>query len=339
MVETLSVSLSGPAFSLLLYENVRTKFDQEGFLLGEIIKKKTNSITDNDEQVTKIDIRIKVNSTIPCPKLAYFYDAAGRIDGKTINSFLGNLRKNQVKVIAWYKFKHSNAFKMTIREKIVHKQLSQFFAPTHPELFTCCLLTTNSSLNGSTHLYSQTFLRYIEPTYQMLPMHIINLSDPNNLYKSVEPTSDTFNTLVKSLRIERRETQGINVITEINKDLQKHTEDVAMKLAEAEKKYADLQDEILMLQEKLKMKQINNDVIMVEVNKNDSIVENGSGEDINSDGESNIEITKGARGRKQNVRTPITRNSSRSPVKADITLDNIVCSRTRSRNTNSTGKK
>ncbi|KAI4458728.1 abraxas family member [Holotrichia oblita] len=347
MVETLSVSLSGPAFSLLLYENVRTKYDQEGFLLGEIIEKKTNSITDNDEQVTKIDRIIKINSPIPCPKLGYFYDAAGQTDEKKIQTFLGSTRTNRTKVIAWYKFKHTNAFKMTIREKIVHKQLSQYFVPDQPELFTCCLLTTNSSVSGSTHLYSQTFLRYIEPSYQMLPMHIVNLSDSNNSHKSIEPTSETFNSLVKSLRLDQKKMQGINVITQINEELQKRTEDVATQLAEAEKKYFELQEEVLGLQEKLKLKLMSNDVNMIEVDKNDrvDIVENGSGDDVvNSDCGSSIEsfseVTKGNRGRKKSIRTSATRNSSRSPVKVEVNVDNIISNRTRNRTlTPSTGQK
>lgn len=233
---------------------------------------------------------------------------------------------------------------MTIREKIIHKQLSQYFVPDQPELFTCCLLTTNSSVSGSTHLYSQTFLRYIEPTYQMLPMRIVNLSDSNNSYKSIEPTSETFNTLVKSLRIDQKKTQGINVITQINEELQKRTEDVATQLAEAEKRYFELQEEVLELQEKLKLKQMSNDVNMIEVDKNDrvEIVENGSGDDVvNSDSiESFSEVTKGGRGRKKSTRTVTTRNSSRSPVKVEVNVDNIISNRTRNRTlTPSTGQK
>ncbi|KRT79137.1 hypothetical protein AMK59_8182, partial [Oryctes borbonicus] len=337
MVETLSVSLSGPAFSLLLYETARTRYDQEGFLLGEIIEKKTNTITDNEEQITKIDRTIKINSPVSCPKLGYFYDAAGRIDEKKINSFLGGVKAHQMKVIAWYKFKHTNAFKMTIREKIVHKQLSQLFEPMQPELFTCCLLTTNSSLSGSTHLYSQTFLRYLEPTYQMLPMHIVNLSDSNNLYKSVDPTSESFNSLVKSLRIDRKKMQGINVITQINKELQTQTENVAAKLAEAEKIYFKLHEEILELEEKVKLKQRNNVINMTNINKPDSlsIVENGDGEDLlTSDSEnmieSSLEVMKSGRGRKKSTRTPSKRNSSRSPIKYDVNID-IIGTRARNR--------
>ncbi|GJQ86234.1 Pez [Trypoxylus dichotomus] len=340
MVETLSVSLSGPAFSLLLYENVRTRYDQEGFLLGEIIEKKTNTITDNDEQITKIDRTIKINSAIPCPKLGYFYDAAGRIDEKKINSFLGGVKAHQMKVIAWYKFKHTNAFKMTIREKIVHKQLSQFFEPTQPELFTCCLLTTDSSARGSTHLYSQTFLRYIEPTYQMLPMHIVNLSDSNNLYKSVDPISESFTSLVKSVRIDRKKMQGINVITQINEELQKRTENTAAKLAEAEKRYFELYEEITELEKKVKQKQMNNDVNLITIDGTEdmSIVENGAGEnllnsDLGSMREESPEIAKAGRGRKKGIRTPTKRNSSRSPVKADINAESIG---TRARNRTAT---
>lgn len=299
--------------------------------MGEIIEKKTNTITDNDEQVTKIDRIIKVNSAIPCSTLSYFYDAVGHIDEKKINNYLGNQKSNQVRVVAWYKFKRSNGFKMTVREKIVHKQLSQSFAQNHPELFACCLLTTNSSLNGSTHLYSQTFLRYLEPTYQMLPMHIVNLSDPNNCYKSVESISDTFNKLVKSLRIDRRKTQGLNIITQINEELQRRTEQIASTLGDSEKTFFDLQEEIKLLKEKVAFKEMNKDDEMTDLDNdttsNPLIVENGSTDDNTVEEQSEPVCGTSNRGRKKGNHSMPKRNASRSPVKVDN--DNTNRSRTR----------
>ncbi|KAG5895533.1 hypothetical protein JTB14_010677 [Gonioctena quinquepunctata] len=56
MFTPISVSLSGPAFSFLLYENSKCRFQQEGFLLGEIVHKETKTITDNDQQQVNIKI-------------------------------------------------------------------------------------------------------------------------------------------------------------------------------------------------------------------------------------------------------------------------------------------
>lgn len=273
---------------------------------------------------------------MPCPKLAYFYDAAGQIDTDKIDNLLGNQKTNQVKIVAWYKYKHSNAFKMTIREKIVHKRLCQHYAVSNPELFACCLLTTNSSQNGSTHLYSQTFLRYIEPTYQMIPMHIVNLSDPNDSYRSAEPQSRHFIDLTKSLGVDKKRTRGINVVMQMNEELQNCTEKVAEELAEAEKKYYDLQEEVKALQEKLKQKQMlkNANTLVEDKTTSQNTIENGNSEDL-LDGENvkddSEEVTKGKRGLRKTPTARRGRNSSRSPVNHDINLDNVLNSRTRGR--------
>ncbi|XP_018574508.1 BRISC complex subunit FAM175B-like [Anoplophora glabripennis] len=253
MFTPVSVSLSGPAFSFLLYENSKSRFQQEGFLLGEIVHKETKTITDNDQQQINISRTIKINSMMPCPQPHYFYNGLGKIDRDKIREFLGN---QFTKVVAWYKYQRISSFKFTLKDKILHKQLQDFFN-IPPELFTCCLLINEVSDNGSTHLYSQAFMRCNNTIYDKLPVHIPNLSEPNNTYKSSEPSSATFNKIINDLKIDRKNTQGLVVINKIQNALQKHIDTVIENLSEAEKYLHSLEEEIKQLEIMQKLKKLN----------------------------------------------------------------------------------
>lgn len=57
--------------------------------MGEVTEKETKTITDNDQEMVKVEKIIKVNCAIPCPHNGYFYDYTGRINTEKIKSFLG----------------------------------------------------------------------------------------------------------------------------------------------------------------------------------------------------------------------------------------------------------
>ncbi|KAJ8937383.1 hypothetical protein NQ318_015463 [Aromia moschata] len=259
MFTPVSVSLSGPAFSFLLYENSKCRFQQEGFLLGEIVRKETKTITDNDQQQVNISRTVKVNSMMPCPQPHFFYNGVGKIDKDKIREFLGGQFH---KVVAWYKYQRITSFKFTLRDKLVHKQLTELFEVS-PELFTCCLLINEVSDNGSTHLYSQAFMRYHNGVYDRLSVHIPNLSEPNNTYKSSEPASDTFNKILNDLKIEKKSTQG----------LVKHIDTVIEDLSEAEKYLHELEEDVRQLEIMEKLKKLN-DVDVEEPEETSRISEN-----------------------------------------------------------------
>lgn len=190
---------------------------------------------------------------MPCPQPHYFYNGLGKIDRDKIREFLGN---QFTKVVAWYKYQRISSFKFTLRDKILHKQLQDFF-DISPELFTCCLLINEVSDNGSTHLYSQAFMRCNNTVYDKLPVHIPNLSEPNNTYKSSEPSSTTFNKIINDLKIDRKSTQGLVVINKIQNALQKHIDTVIGNLSEAEKYLHSLEEEIRQLEIMQKLKKLN----------------------------------------------------------------------------------
>ncbi|KAJ8985694.1 hypothetical protein NQ317_014343 [Molorchus minor] len=253
MVTPVSVSLSGPAFSFLLYENSKCRFQQEGFLLGKIIRKETKTITDNDQQQVNVSITVKINSVMPLPQTHYFYNGVGKVDEHKLREFLGNQFDT---VVAWYKYQKISSFKFTLRNKTIHRQLTELFKIS-PELFTCCLLINEISDNGSTHLYSQAFMRYHNGVYDKLSIHIPNLSEPNNTYKESEPASDTFNKILKDLKIDKNNAQGLVVISKIQSAVQKHVDTVIKDLSEAEKYLHELEEEVKQLEMMKKLKQLN----------------------------------------------------------------------------------
>ncbi|KAJ8928396.1 hypothetical protein NQ314_019061 [Rhamnusium bicolor] len=277
MFTPVSVSLSGPAFSFLLYENSKCRFQQEGFLLGEIVHKETKTITDNDQQQVNISRTIKINSIMPCPQPHYFYNEIGKIDSDKIKKFLGNQFN---KVVAWYKYQRISSFKFTLRDKILHKQLRDLFEIS-PELFTCCLLINEASDNGSTHLYSQAFMRCNNNIYDKLPIHIPNLSEPNNTYKSSETASETFNKILNDLKIDKKNAQGLVVINKIQNALQKHIDSVVENLSEAEKYMHELEEEVQQLETMHKLEKLNEqDVKEPETRPNENITQSDSSPEV-----------------------------------------------------------
>ena len=191
---------------------------QEGFLLGEIVEKKTSNITDNDEQVTKIDRMININSIISWPKRCYFYNSIGEINKQKISNFLGDKVGH---LVGWYKLKITGGiYKQTLREKIVHKELSKAFGP-HSDLFVCGLFKADTSQNGATHTNMQTFIRYMESGFHNVPMRITNLSDSNNMYKTPQNTSDSFKKVMTDLKMNLEETPSLVAVNEIHTALLK----------------------------------------------------------------------------------------------------------------------
>lgn len=215
--------------------------------MGEITEKETKSITDNDQESVKLEKTIKINCAIPCPYTGYFYDSVGRINTERIQSLVGD---EMSAVVAWYKFRQSPGFKLTVREKVIHNELTNIFQ-TPADLFTTCLLTREVSDNGSTHSFSQTFVRYCSLMYQLLPMHIVNLSDPNNSYKKPEPMSDSFKELLDKENIDLKNTQGVKVMTEIHNALQKETVSLSQEARRTYEEMFQLEEEIRLLKEAL----------------------------------------------------------------------------------------
>ncbi|XP_044757485.1 BRISC complex subunit FAM175B-like [Coccinella septempunctata] len=251
MIQTISVSLSGPAHSLLLFETAKCQFGQEGFLLGSICEHETHSITDNEQQQVHISRIITVNAALPCPVLGYFYDNIGKIDENKIKSFLGS---QACKVIAWYRFSTIPIYKLTLRERSIHIQLANFFKIPQ-DLFSVCILNKTFIDDNITHLFQQSFLRLKNHRFEPLPLHIMNLQDKKNSYKRYEYISPSFQALVDNVSISPRRVKGIVYITELQKSVQEHLQLLVRDLSEEEEKLFTLEQEVKKLLAEMREKE------------------------------------------------------------------------------------
>lgn len=286
--------------------------------MGEVHQKEISTTTDNEE-VINLEKVIKVTSIIPCPHTCYFYDGTGVINEDKIKAFLG---EHITKLVGWYKFKQILGFKLTLREKLIHKQLS-YKSRIASDLFTTCLLTTDRSDNHSTHMYSQTFIRYSDSKYQQLPMQIINLSNPTTSINYAEETSKIINKILSSLNFDIRRSQGLVVTREIHNVLQNYIDHLLTKSAGVEKQVYELEQEIKQYKQNLKWKnECSSDLLKTSYVEN-GITDNISPEKTPSDSEeSAFEIEQKTVSRE--------RTAKRSPSRKvnDSTLTNEI--RTRS---------
>lgn len=305
-------------------------FLQEGFLLGEVFEKETKTITDNEQEMVKLERTIKMNCAVPCPHTCYFYDSVGKVNIENVQSLLGDKAAD---VIAWYKFRHSPGFKLTLREKIIHKQLADIFK-TPCDLFTTCLLTKEVSDNHSTHLFSQTFVRYSDTIYQPLPMHIINLSDPNNSYRKPQPVSRTFKNLLESAKIDLNKSQSLKIIGDLHNALQKEIEGVLAEFDESESIF-ELEEEIKHLKKALNEKtatKTNMTVLdkVAEKTVENNNVNNGCGDalsdNINEVMETSPPVGRKAKGKTRAVKERNLKSEEQCAIMTRSQTANKVCS-------------
>lgn len=177
---------------------------------------------------------------MPCPHNHFFYDGTGKVDGDKLRDYLGGQFN---KVVAWFKFQRTASnMKLTIRDKVIHKQLTELFGIA-PQLFTCSLIGCEASESCATHTFIQGFLRYHNLTYEKIPVHVPNLSETNYNYKHSEPATQSFNKLMTGLNIDRKNAQGLLIIHKIHDCLQNQTDTVLDVLSESEKRMYDLENE------------------------------------------------------------------------------------------------
>lgn len=212
-------------------------------MLGDIVKKKISKITDHEQiQVETIET-IQINSVIPCPQISYFYDAVGRVNCQKLKDFLGSQYN---KVVSWYIYKTGEDIHFTFRDKLVHKSLTNIFN-VYASCFTTCLLTKATSENSSTHSFETTFWKHSGMKYTQIPIHISNLGEKNNAYKSEGPSSQTFQNIIKQLNVGEMKSNAILNINKIHSALLTHVNEVAIELSVAEKRLFDLENEIAQL--------------------------------------------------------------------------------------------
>lgn len=226
-------------------------------------------------------------------------------------------------VIGWYKFRHTPGFKLAMREKVIHRQLTNFFS-TPPDLFTTCLLTKEVSDNRATHLLSQTFVRYSNYMYQPLPMHIVNLSDPNNSYKEPEPVCPAFKQLLETKSTVLENARGVKVVGEIHNALLEEIGSIFGDLCNVYAEMYEAEAEVKQLKHALNLKTEQKERVGV-VENNNVVVEGGGDVKKEATEVENLPKKKGAGGRRRGSKEENNVRSSQEKVIKTRSQTNKVC--------------
>ncbi|XP_067935680.1 BRCA1-A complex subunit Abraxas 1-like [Watersipora subatra] len=180
-----SVELYGGVFSSTLFNQLLSPSNQEGILLGRVELQTKNSISDNDINDQKECLVYMIESTLNFPTPRCFYDKDGRILPEKIQSLLNG--RPIEKVIGWYRSRQHAAFEMTMWERSIHYNLSDYMLTQQGESRTNLMFgifTSQSSKYFSTRLQSTRFL-VLKDSGKFAPvaMNIRNLGNTSSEYK------------------------------------------------------------------------------------------------------------------------------------------------------------
>lgn len=216
-------------------------------MLGHASTTIVKSVTDNTREELKVKEEISITGVLPCDVPNLFYHPNGELIKDKLNEILGNQKKN---VVAWFKYKkfRKQGFKFTIRERVLHEELTNYLNMS-PYLFTCCLLTKSQSVNRSTQIFSHAFINMYESNFKMLPMHIKNLGDSCHVYQPNVKPSESFMKLYSKIKKDQSDLEiGQDIFKSIKRDLGNsisELESSEAKLWELKKEVNDLKKKIL----------------------------------------------------------------------------------------------
>lgn len=268
MATNVYVSVSGPALSFLLYENVRSLSDQEGFLLGEVVSHVTDTISDSQIRGEKMETIISVNSLMPIPSTVAFYSGIGKVNHEKLKEFL---KEKEKKVVGWYSFRRNSLLSPHLREKLLHKELCSSLSHLSSEHFTLCLLNTSVSTPGSTHVFNHKFMRHRHRMFEPLPVQIHNLGEaPQSEYKLVPSTaclSDSFNNIISSLRARHEESSDASLVCNIQRALQEYMWNLINEVEHSERRIAELEKEVDSL--RMQPGPISNEILLPQILQED----------------------------------------------------------------------
>lgn len=250
MNEAVLVTISGPALAFLLYENEKSRHEQEGFLIGDTSVIVTKTITDSDCHGEKRQTMVNVIGAFPCPSVGLFYNNIGVVDKKKLEAVLGERMK---KVVGWFYYEPEFQFQLSVRRKIIHRELAKNFS--HPlEQFAWCLLSSNKSQNESTHSFTHKFVRYYRKAFVNLPLHIDNLGESSGEYKPRLRATQTFSDLCKSLKLHTMDSDWSS-IDKIQDKLQSEISATMKKLSVSEVQKGQYERELHAIKQQIEKQQ------------------------------------------------------------------------------------
>lgn len=189
----MSVKITGPALSSLLFEHCNADGDRDGFLLGNVTNVTTNTISDTDLKVVKHQIVYSVYSFLPVYGISKWYDRKGAVDENGLAELLQNVDLKEV--VGWYKLRRNSSMQVSIKEHAVHRSLSRWLRTDEDSpaiLFMLCISQTarNSAVYTCDH---QFMIASDNGNYECLPETVISLAgiaQPDYKSSAVSVTSE-----------------------------------------------------------------------------------------------------------------------------------------------------
>ncbi|KAK8773149.1 hypothetical protein V5799_012318 [Amblyomma americanum] len=121
---TVTVTISGPLLATLIYEHCNSPGDQEGFLLGEITSRITDTISDAQLHGEKEETNLKICAIISCD-LFEFYDKKCHLVTDKLTALL---RDKQKEVVGWYRFRRNTSLQASLREQVLHQRAFKHYS-------------------------------------------------------------------------------------------------------------------------------------------------------------------------------------------------------------------
>ncbi|KAG8224326.1 hypothetical protein J437_LFUL004282 [Ladona fulva] len=264
MAANVCVSTSGPVLSFLLYENVNSATNQEGFLLGEIVNKETNTISDFQINGKETATLISVHSIMPLPSKFSFYNHVGKVNAKKLKEILKEKAKE---VVGWFRFRRNTSLTLHLSDKAIHRQLSEILLPRESRYFyVMCILSSSKSSNESTHRFNHAFYTQTYSDFEPIPLNVDNLGDTSiSGYKLVSNTacsSDSFQNIISSLKLNRDHFSESKLVLNMQILLKKHLQKLVHDLSISESRVSTLQKEVNLLKSQLKSGKVSNELLL-----------------------------------------------------------------------------
>ncbi|OXU28333.1 hypothetical protein TSAR_012864 [Trichomalopsis sarcophagae] len=256
----LLVTISGAAFSMLLFENTRIH-DQIGFLLGETLVYVSTKVTDSDNDVQHRKLHINIKNVVSYPLGEPFFNGLGQIKKDKLTALLGQKLKN---VVGWYHFRQEFRLATSLRDKNIHNDLSTLVSSINPlmekESFTLCLLSSSVNETGGTHRFKHQLLRKQNKIFKPVPLKITNLgadaTDPDG--SDYKPTPrcfsndlDAFDIVYDSIKNELSNLSGVKAVTLIERAAENLLEKLSPQVSSSDKEVSELETRVALLRNQI----------------------------------------------------------------------------------------
>jgi len=168
-----------------------------GFLIGDKSSVTTQTISDAEMEEERIDTTITINGTFPVGLPCTFCSPLGRINESALSKILGNCEKD---VVGWYSFRRNWNHRPSLREVLLHRELTKTLTHMPSQYFIFCIVTTTTNERHATHTHKFTFLTSNHRRLQPISVIETNHGEPEDTsYRRSTIIDDSFKHLQQSV--------------------------------------------------------------------------------------------------------------------------------------------